>query len=565
MINTEKLCMGCMNDSDGEEICPICGYDSKLQNHAECLPVKSEVKSRYIVGKALKFNGEGITYIGWDKSTDSIVEIKEYFPIGIAVRNPDATVSIANEKKYPFNEGLLEFLEINQKIMTQSLSSLVEVVDVFEANGTAFAVSQNIQGITLADFLSRNGGTLKWEQARALLLPLIDTVKAMNDIGIVHKGISPETIIVGRDGKLRITDYSISKLRLADSDFEPEIFEGFAAAEQYNIAEMNIDAHTDVYGFCATLFNVLIGTAIPKATLRLQDESLSIPAKFAEELPRHVLAALANGLKVKPRERTQDIETLKNELVYGEIAEVETKSAKKENEDLVSSKSVKKNVSGIKYVAISAGITAVVFILIAAILVFTVFRDDVFKPQDDSSDIDSFASAPVVEQIGSVDSDAVASVKLYNVPDFIGKTYAEILEMEEKDNFEFVVNTKEFSEQKAGTVCKQSLKKDSQVAKGTKIELVISLGPKEFKMPKITGLGVPEAQIELMKHGFLYDNIKVLEKYDEKSDPEVILEQSPAADQTVNNDSIVKIYRNTYQGDDNADQDILADILGSQN
>ena len=31
MINTERLCLGCMNDSGGEQICPICGYDSASQ------------------------------------------------------------------------------------------------------------------------------------------------------------------------------------------------------------------------------------------------------------------------------------------------------------------------------------------------------------------------------------------------------------------------------------------------------------------------------------------------------------------------------------------------------
>ena len=108
--------------------------------------------------------------------SDTAVKIKEYFPAGIAVRNPDTSVSIVPDKKYAFNEGLLEFLEINQKIMRQALASLQPVTDVFEHGGTAYAVLQNVQGITLSDFLVRNGGTLKWEQARALLLPLIDNV-----------------------------------------------------------------------------------------------------------------------------------------------------------------------------------------------------------------------------------------------------------------------------------------------------------------------------------------------------------------------------------------------------
>lgn len=568
MINTEKLCMGCMNDNDGEQICPICGYDSSHQNHAQCLPVKSEIKNRYILGKALAVNGEGITYIAWDKSTDSIVKVKEYFPLGAAVRNPDTSVSILQEKKYVFNEGLLEFLEINRKIMEQSLTAMLQVNDVFEDNGTAFCVFENVQGITLADFLTRNGGTLKWEQARALLLPIIDAIKAMNDIGIIHKGISPETIIVGRDGKLRITDYSINNLRMADSEIENQLFEGYAAAEQYGIAEMQTGTYTDVYGFCATLFKVLIGTVVPKATLRMQDESMSIPSKFAEELPRHVLAALANGLKVKPNERTQDIETLKDQLVYAEIVEAQPKAKVEKSEKIeekVKSKSMKSNV---KYVAISAGLTALVFIVVGCILAFTVFKGDIFGTESNNSSSEPLASAPTVDAIGSVDSDAAESVKLYKVPDFVGKTYAEIIDDEENKVFQIIIAGKVYSDEvEKGKVCKQSLNKDSEVEKETKIEVTISLGSKEFKMPKLAGLTEQEAKLELLKLGFLYENIQVKDKYDEDSQPDVILEQNPAVDAIVNNDMVVEIYKNKYQGEEpmggGDDDEILSNIVAT--
>ncbi|MBR6533175.1 MAG: PASTA domain-containing protein [Clostridia bacterium] len=567
MINTENLCMGCMNDNGGEEICSICGHDSSIQNHIEALPIKFMINNRYIVGKTLKVNGEGITYIGWDKATDSIVKIKEYFPLGIAVRNPDTSVAIAEDKKYVFNEGLLEFLEINRNIMKQSLSSLVCVNDVFEWSGTAYAVLENVQGITLRDFLDRNGGILKWEQARALMLPLIDTIGAMNGMGIVHKGISPETILVGRDGKLRITDYSINKLRIAGTDIESQLFDGYAAIEQYGIYDMQIGQHTDVYGFCATLFNVLIGTEIPKATLRIEDQSLSIPAKFAEELPRHVLAALANGLKVKPQERTGDIEILKNELVYGEIVEKEVKSTAKTapQEEGKTKKQKAAAKSNAKYVLISALATVLVFAVVGAILVFTVFKDDIFGNESKVVDSSSLDSAPVVDEIGSVDSDAAESVKLYAVPDFSGKTYAEIMEDEENKTFEISIANKVYSDEFAkGKVCKQSVEKGKEVEKNTKIELTISLGAKEFKMPNVVGLDEQTAKLELLKAGFLYENIEVLEKYDEKSEPGVILTQTPEHSNQVNADIVVKIYKNTYEGEEpmggGDDDEILAGI-----
>lgn len=548
MINTENLCMGCMNDNDGEQICPICGYDSSVQNHDLALPVRFNLQNRYIIGKTLSVNGEGISYLGWDNATDTAVKIKEYFPVGIAVRNPDTTVSMLADKKYVFNEGLLEFLEINRTVMSKQLPALQEVEDIFEANGTAYAVYHNIQGITLYEFLERNGGTLKWEQARALLLPLIDTVKAMNDIGIIHKAISPETIIVGRDGKLHITDYSINRLRLSDADIEPELYDGYAAAEQYGIMDLKAGTFTDVYGLCATLFRVLIGTVVPKATLRMEDSSLSIPARFAEELPRHVLAALANGLKVKPQERTRDIEVLKNELVYGEITEVPTANPKSESEstEKVSQKS-KKNKSGAKYVIISAAITVAVFLIVGVVLYFTWFKD---KGEESSAPTESSVVVSVPEEEDGTQKYEDIPVKTYTVPDFTGKTYAEITNNEENEVFIITLKTAVYSSKyPKGQVCKQSVKKGSEVEKETKIELTVSLGAKEFKIPNVVGLDEQAAKLELLKAGFLYENIEVLEKYDENSDPGIILEQTPEFGKKVNAYVIVKIYKNTYEGE----------------
>lgn len=71
----------------------------------------------------------------------------------------------------------MEFMDINRKISSSELPALIPVLSVFEENGTVYAVSQSLATITMAEFLQRNGGTLKWEQARPLFLPLIDTLK----------------------------------------------------------------------------------------------------------------------------------------------------------------------------------------------------------------------------------------------------------------------------------------------------------------------------------------------------------------------------------------------------
>ena len=90
MVNTDRLCMGCMNDNGGEKVCPICGFDSAEDNAAEFLSVGTWLNAnRYLVGRVIEESGDGVTYIGWDNDLNAVVNIKEYFPAGIAVRSAD--------------------------------------------------------------------------------------------------------------------------------------------------------------------------------------------------------------------------------------------------------------------------------------------------------------------------------------------------------------------------------------------------------------------------------------------------------------------------------------------
>ena len=138
------------------------------------------------------------------------------------------------------------------------------------------------------------------------------------------------------------------------------------------------------------------------------------------------------------------------------------------------------------------------------------------------------------------------------VPDLKGKLYAEIIENDEYEMFEFAISSKTFSDQyPKGAVCSQSVAPGGTgVVRDTKIELTISLGPKEIKIANLKGLKEDEAKMELLKQGFIYDNIEVLEKYDEDLSPGVVIDQEPKYGEKVNTDIGVKIYINSYKGDE---------------
>ena len=58
----------------------------------------------------------------------------------------------------------------------------------------------------------------------------------------------------------------------------------------------------------------------------------------------------------------------------------------------------------------------------------------------------------------------------------------------------------------------------------------------------------------------MYENIKILEKYDEDSEPGVVLEQSPEYGEKVSTDVAVEIYINSYEGDTSSDTSVTSDV-----
>ena len=563
MLNTNMLCAGCMTDNGGEKVCSICGYDSRTQNSEDCLPVRTWLKNKFLLGRVIERNGEGITYIGWDNESDTVINVREYFPEGIAERANDMSVSITQGNEFTFNEGIMNFLELNRKLATlANLPALMPVVDVFESNGTAYSVSKAVQGITLREFLIRNGGSLSVEQARPLFMPLINTVAALHESGILHRGISPETVIVGRDGKLRLTGICIRQIRMSKNSMVAQLYPGFSAIEQYGgDLELRDGRYTDVYGLAATLFRVIIGAAPPSASERIKGDNLQIPAKYAESLPKYLLTTLASGLQLMPQNRVQDVDSFRIMLtpVAGEntvpftAAQIKgaTVSSNSESEKAIEQPAEQKNAGAGKYVVISAAITLAVCIVLGALIYFILNGNPFAKGKDEGNT--SASSSNILPPASDIEKDQSGTTeKRYQVPDFAGVKYADVADnIDYNLIFEFVVAGKEFSSKyPKGYVIRQNVKPDETVQKGTTIELIVSLGEQQVDLPDVSGLSKDAAILELLKAGFIYDNIEFVDVYDSARHPGVVLETEPAADTRVETDIRVVVRYNTYDGTD---------------
>ena len=493
--------------------CPYCGFLSESAQIPPYLPVRTVIANRYLVGKMLEYNGEGATYIGWDLTEKKAVKIREFIPDSFTTRTTsNLKLQVMRGSEDVFTELRQSFEELWTKLARlKGLSALISVTNVVADYGTSYAIYEHFEGVTLRDFLLKSKtGYISWEKARQLLMPILSTLGTLHSSGIIHKGISPSTLVISSDGKIKITGFCTGAARTARSDLNSQLFDGYAAIEQYGF-DGSQGTWTDIYAFAAVLYRTLIGSDPISAKERMSNDRLMVPGKFAEALPAYVINGLINALQILPEDRTRTVEQLRAELSAspvatavsgqyqqrpaappaaptGRPAQQRPASAQPSSKK----KGKKKKKGGAQVVVTSAIVSFAICLVIGIILAFTVFRERL------SIDIGNTGN-PTEVISEQTQAEPIA------VPTFVGRSYLDITSNPVfMQNFNFGDPEYVYDEEVAeGYIVGQSIQPNEMVAPGTKIVLYVSKGKEEIVLPNVIGSDYEEAVVRLEELGFV--------------------------------------------------------------
>ena len=322
-MGERRLCYGCMEMKlDYHKVCPNCGYADNTPYDPDYIAPGTVLVDRYAVGIKLGHNSEGATYIGYNQSLSSKVLIREYMPQMLCRRvQGKATISVNPEHVVQYKALMEEFKELNRKLAhMRTISHINPTLDLFEANNTAYAVYEYLEGIKLIDYLNENAGELTWKQVSELFPPFFTSLSLIHNQNIVHRAISPETIYVTERGELRLCGFSIPAVRTADTELPCEMFHGYAAPEQY-FPNMRQGTWTDVYGISAVLYRILTGCKPTDAPSRMKSDNLCPPHETNTNVPEHVSMVIMEGLSLSSDNRIRTITELVTRLFEQEATE----------------------------------------------------------------------------------------------------------------------------------------------------------------------------------------------------------------------------------------------------
>ncbi|WP_297902282.1 serine/threonine-protein kinase [uncultured Parabacteroides sp.] len=268
----------------------------------------------HVVGQG----GFGITYRGvWytevkgslgTVKTEVPICVKEYFFKDYCYRDPGSqAVKVHSETGKALFNKFKEKLIKEAKILSEVHHPyIVNVLEVFEENNTAYIAMEYISGFSLKYMLEKNG-ILPEATVLKYVRQIGEALQFVHDKSILHLDIKPSNILIDKNGNARLIDFGVSKRY----DIEQEetsttmltLSKGFASIEQYdNEGTQVFSPRPDIYSLGATMYNLLTGK-IPTESILRATRPLQKPSEINAAISPKTEAAIIKAMQIIPTDR----------------------------------------------------------------------------------------------------------------------------------------------------------------------------------------------------------------------------------------------------------------------
>lgn len=309
-----KLCKNCFSFLDAKgKPCPVCGY-VKSDSDETVLPRGTKLAKRYLIGGTIGHGGFGITYLAYDTVNNNTVAIKEYFPSAIAKRGSNLhVVPTGKRNAAKFNSGAEKFFDEAELVRRfNGNPNIVSIYECFYENNTAYYVMEYIDGITLENYV-KNYGVLNSAQALYIADKLTMALVVVHSGEVLHRDISPDNVMLCRDGKVKLIDFGAARQFLAagSAGYTVIMKTGFSPMEQYS-HNAESDTRTDIYSLGMLLYYALTGKVPENPYNRMKDDGA-----FGEntvKADKGLWDVINKAAAVDPPERYQSAEEFRSAL-----------------------------------------------------------------------------------------------------------------------------------------------------------------------------------------------------------------------------------------------------------
>lgn len=319
VIGGRYRCVSCMQELAGENAECSCGYhEGSHKSPVHCLQEGTILWNRYVIGRVIGEGGFGITYVGWDCKHNIKVAIKEFFLNGFSTRNALKSPEI----KATTGEGVECFAAQREKFFKEAQvlaafldePGIVNVYKFFRENNTAYIVMEFVEGVTLKDYLGKEG-KISLDETLGILGPIMNSLGRVHEYNLIHRDISPDNIMITSDGRGKLIDFGAARdVSGGHKSLSVVLKHGYAPIEQYQ-SRGDQGPWTDVYALSATLYRCITGKVPPDAVNRLSGEEIIPVNQLEPSCIPEVASVIMNGLGLYKGDRYDSVKALKYAII----------------------------------------------------------------------------------------------------------------------------------------------------------------------------------------------------------------------------------------------------------
>jgi serine/threonine protein kinase len=395
--------------------------------------------------------------------------------------------------------------------------NIVNIYDVGQQDDVYYIVMEYVEGTTLEELVAKEA-PLPVGRAIDIAVMICDGIQHAHEKGIIHRDIKPHNILITTSGIVKVADFGIAQA----ISKKTITFGGNIVGSVYYISPEQAKGEpltiaTDIYSLGCVLYEMLTGktpfdaeSPVTVALKHIHDEVVP-PRQINESIPMALEGIIYRAMEKVPEKRFNSAEKMRNDLL---------------------------NMDG-AYAGYKPGYTG---------------KETIVMPPISTEGTDEMAKKRKLRTTGIIA--IIALLGLFSgmlfmlggsffgeeveVPDIIGLHINEANEDLKKLGLEMNVEDKKFSDEfEKDNIMFQEPGKGQKVKKGRKINVILSKGSEQVKVPNLVGKKLSEAEITIRNEGFEIGTIDPI--YDDKTKEGYIISQGPRAGSKVDKNSKIDL------------------------